>query len=33
MKICRAGRGTEKGATSSSSNRGRREVGSGKDPE
>jgi len=33
MKICRAGRGAEKGATSSSSNRGRRGVESGKNPE
>jgi len=33
MKICRAGRDAEKGATSSSSNQRRREVGSGKNPE
>jgi len=32
MKICRAGRGAEKGATSSSSNQGRRGMGSGKNP-
>jgi len=33
MKICRASRRAEKGATSSSHNQGRKRVGSREDPE
>jgi len=33
MKIYRASRGAEKGATSSSNNQGRRGMGGGKNPE